>query len=180
MSEQVKRDTKDVVDSVIGGDSKGLAHALARLANSSPSQFLTSTAQLLNTEQCDSVLVLGLQCTSDFYHADGRVFGSVYTAGGFFLKKANPSGVGLALDEVRAAVDKARGEHEELILKKVIELDVTFQELDRLLEGHSFADSKLKSLAHVDLIRGKALLWAALNPIGRDLKSQVAPGTATG
>lgn len=168
MSEQVDRATQAVVDSLVSGSLSSLSSALVRLALVSPSAFLYTTIGLLNTDHPKTVssIMIGLcgQGSGDFYHADGRVYGAVYTDHMFLCKKAHPSGAGIPLEDVRAAVAKARDEHEELILKKVQALESIFQEIDNLVAGHSFADSKLLSLAHVDLVRGKALLWAALNP----------------
>lgn len=168
MSEQVDRATQAVVDSVISGSLGSLSSALVRLALASPSVFLRVTIELLNTDQPKTVSALiGLrgQGAGDFYHTDGRVFGAVYTDQMLFCKEAHPSGVGIPFEDVCAAVTKARGEHEELILNRVQALDGIFQELDTLLAGHSFADGKLLRLASVDLVKGKALLWAALNPV---------------
>ncbi|MGE1157015.1 hypothetical protein [Pseudomonas kitaguniensis] len=168
MSEKVDRATQAVVDSLISGSLSSLSSALVRLALISPSAFLYATIGLLNTDHPKTVssIMIGLcgQGSGDFYHADGRVYGAVYTDHMLLCKKAHPSGVGILLEDVRAAVTKARNEHEELIVKKVQALEGIFQEIDTLVAGHSYADSKLLSLAHAELVRGKALLWAALNP----------------
>lgn len=39
--------------------------------------------------------------------------------------------------------------------------------MERLLTGHSFADAKLTSLAHLDLSTGQVLLVAALSLVDR-------------
>lgn len=58
---------------MVGSDLAGLAPALKRLCESSPSEFLGVLRDLLNTEQF-SMLVLGRQ--PDTYPADGMVFGA--------------------------------------------------------------------------------------------------------
>jgi hypothetical protein len=147
MSEQAKRDKQAVIDAVIGGDLAGLALALKRLSDSSPSEFLGTSHDLLNTEQHEQFLMLGPCRQPDVYHADGMVFGATYTNGDFLCKRAHPAGTGLPFDEVRQAVEKARAEFEQSVMNVVCSLGNTMEHLDKMLVGHSFADSKLVSLA---------------------------------
>lgn len=167
MSEQVDRDTQAVVDAVIGGNADGLWRALKVLTESAPDEFLRLTGKLIDSTQHTHVPLVGV-CgygPSEFYHADGKVFGSVYTPDAWFSKKAGPAGVGLPHEQVSSIVIKARAEYDETVLKKAVQLKASLEELDKLLTGHSFAERKLTSLAHDDLFKGHALLVAALNPI---------------
>lgn len=173
MTEQVKRDTQAVTEAVIGGSVINLASALSRLSSSSPTDFRHITGRLLDTRQPETVSTFGFgfgdyEADRRFYHADGHVFGATYTEGHWFMaKKAHPAGVGIPYEAVKEIVIKARAEYDETVLKKALELKAVLGELDKLLEGHSFADPKLTSLAHVDLFKGQALLVAALNPVSR-------------
>ncbi|MBP5054335.1 hypothetical protein [Pseudomonas chlororaphis] len=167
MPDAEKQAVKDVVEAVVGGDAGLLKQALLRLSLLPGYEFSTITGQLLDTEQREVFSLFASGLESPFYHRDGRVFGAVYTSHELMCKKANPSGAGLPLDQVREAVSKARGEHDEKVLKKALSLKAGLEELEDLLKRHSFADSKLTSLAHVELHKGQALLLAALNPINR-------------
>lgn len=164
MTEQAKRDKQAVIDAVVGGELAGLASALKRLSDSSPSEFLGACQDLLNAEQRKQFPLLGFCRLPDAYHADGVVFGATYTSGDYLCKCAHPVGTGLPFDEVRQAVEKARAEFEKSVMNVVCSLGNTTEHLDKMLAGHSFADSKLISLAHVELVKGKALLVAALTP----------------
>lgn len=168
MTDQAKRDKQAVIDAVVGGDVAMLATALKRLSNSDPSAFLDITGDLLNTKQREQFSMIGFGRMPDAYHADGVVYGAMYTDGSIFLKRAHPAGVGLPIDAVRQAVEKARAEYEQSVLNVVHNLGSTMELLDKMLAGHSFVDTKLTSLAHVELLKGKALLVAALNPLTRD------------
>lgn len=165
MSETEKQAVQAVVDAVVGGDLSHLKSSLARLSLLPGYEFSTVTGQLLNTDQREtfSLFIIGFE--SPFYHRDGHVFGAVYTPNGLMGKKANPSGTGLPLDQVREAVEKARGEHNEKVLKKALVLKADLNELDDLLKRHSFADQELISLARTELHKGQALLLSALNPV---------------
>ena len=173
MSEQVKRDTQAVIEAVIGGSAINLASTLSRLASSAPGSFLHITGRLLDTRQPETVSVFGIgfgafDTERSFYHADGHVFGATYTEGHWVMtKKAHPAGVGISYEAVKEVVIKARAEYDEAVLKKAMQLKESLEELDRLLNGHSFADCKLTSMAHADLFKGHALLVAALNPVVR-------------
>lgn len=164
MTEQAKRDKQAVIDAVVGGDLAGLIPALKRLSDSSPSEFLWACQDLLNTEQRKQFPLLGFCRLPDAYHADGVVFGATYTSGDYLCKCAHPVGTGLPFDGVRQAAEKARAEFEQSVMNVVCSLGNTMELLDKMLTGHSFADSKLTSLAHVELVKGKALLVAALTP----------------
>ncbi|MNP83127.1 hypothetical protein D3C76_1819810 [compost metagenome] len=63
---------------------------------------------------------------------------------------------------MRQVAEKARTELEQSVMNVVRSLGNTMELLDKMLAGHSFADSKLTSLAHVELVKGKALMVAAL------------------
>lgn len=167
MTDQAKRDKQAVIDAVVGGDLPMLATALKRLSNSDPSGFLSITSDLLNTNQREQFSMMGFGRLPDAYHADGVVYGVMYTAGDFLSKRAHPAGAGLPIDEVSQAVAKARAEYEQSVLNVVHSLGSTMELLDKMLAGHSSVDTKLASLAHVDLLKGKALLVAALNPATR-------------
>ncbi len=169
MSEQADRDTQAVTDAVIGGNVDRLGPALARLVDSDPAKFLRMTGKLIDATQVNRVSNIGLFgiTDSEFYHADGMVFGAVYTPDEWFSRKIGPCGVGLPHDQVSAIANKVRAEYDEAVLKKAMQLKESLEEIDRLLNGHSFADSKLTSMAHADLFKGQALLVAALNPVGR-------------
>ena len=123
----------------------------------------------MSTKQYETVsaVCFGSGVISDFYHADGKVFGAVYTDTYLLIRQAGPVGVGMAYEEVRKLVLEARAEYDETVLKKALQLKESLEELDRLLNGHSFADCKLASIAHADLYKGHALLVAALNPVAR-------------
>lgn len=162
MSEQAKHDKQAVIDAVVGSDLAGLVLALKRLSDSSPSEFLGISHDLLNTEQREQFPLLGSGHLPAVYHADGKVFGATYTNGGIFCKRAHPAGTGLPFDEVRQSVEAVRVEFEQLVRDCVTGLKGQFEQIYRLLEGHSFADSTLVSLAHADLVKGQALLVAAL------------------
>lgn len=168
MTDQAKRDKQAVIDAVVGGDVAMLATALKRLSNSDPSAFLDITGDLLNTKQREQFPMIGFGRMPDAYHADGVVYGATYTDGPFLSKRAHPAGAGLPIDEVRQAVEKARAEYEQSVLNVVQNLGNTMELLDKMLAGHSFVDTKLASLAHVELLKGKALLVAALIPVKRD------------
>lgn len=165
MSEAEKQAVQVVVDAVVGGDLDRLKSGLARLSHLPGYEFSTITGQLLNTEQRATFAMVCFSIKSPFFHRDGQVFGSVYTPGEFLCENANPSGTGLPFDQVREAVEKARGEHDEKVLKKALRLKAELEELEDLLKRHSFADPKLISLAHIELHKGQALLLAALNPV---------------
>lgn len=167
MSDQAKSDKQAVIIAVVGGDIAMLAPALKRLSNSDPSAFLVVTGDLLNTKQREQFSMVGFDRMPEVYHADGAVYGAAYTSGGFLSSRAHRAGSGLPIDEVRQAVEKARAEYEQSVLNVVQNLGNTMELLDKMLDGHSFADTKLTSLAHVDLFKGHALLVAALNPVGR-------------
>ncbi|MBW9245000.1 hypothetical protein [Pseudomonas paracarnis] len=169
MSEQADRDTQAVADAVIGGNIEKLGPALSRLADSDPAKFLRLTGKLIDATQVTRVVNIGLFgiTDSEFYHADGMVFGSVYTPDEWFSRKVGPCGVGIPYDQVSSIANKVRAEYDETVLKKAMQVKESLEELDRLLNGHSFANSKLTSMAHADLFKGHALLVAALNPVGR-------------
>lgn len=167
MTDQAKRDKQAVIDAVVGGDLAMLTTALKRLSNSDPSGFLVITSDLLNTNQRETFSMMGFGRLPDAYHADGVVYGVMYTDGSFLSKRAHPAGAGLPIDEVSQAVEKARAEYEQSVLNVVHSLGSTMELLDKMLAGHSFVDTKLASLAHVELLKGKALLVAALNPATR-------------
>ena len=170
MTDQAKNDAQPVIDAVVVGDAGRLIRALRGLASAMPVVFIRVTGQLIESTQQEFVsgLCIGLGCISDFYHADGKVFGVVYTDTAIFTRQAGRSGVGLDYEEVKRIVLEVRAEHDETVLKAAMRLKNSMEELDKLLAGHSFADSKLISLAHVDLFKGHALLLAALNLAVRD------------
>ncbi|CAM3934191.1 hypothetical protein SAMN05216475_6296 [Pseudomonas synxantha] len=170
MTDQAKNDAQPVIDAVVVGDAQRLLRALRGLAKALPEVFIRVTGQLLSTKQCESVsaVCFGFGAISDFYHVDGKVFGAVYTDTFLLIRQAGPMGVGMAYEEVRKLVLEVRAEYDETVLKKAMQLKESLEELDRLLSGHSFADSKLTSMAHADLFKGQALLVAALNPIKRE------------
>lgn len=170
MTDQAKNEAQPVIDAVVVGDAGRLIRALRGLASAMPAVFIRVTGQLIESTQQEFVsgLCIGLGCISDFYHADGKVFGVVYTDTTIFTRQAGRSGVGLDYEEVKRIVLEVRAEHDETVLKVAMRLKNSMEELDKLLAGHSFADSKLISLAHVDLFKGHALLLAALNPAVRD------------
>lgn len=169
MSEQADRDTQAVTDAVIGGNVDRLGPALARLADSDPAKFLRMTGKLIDRTQVNRVSSIGFigMTDSEFYHADGLVFGAIYTPDEWFSRKVGPCGVGIPCDQVSAIAIKVRVDYDEAVLKKAMQLKDSLEELDRLLNGHSFADCKLTSMAHADLFKGHALLVAALNPVPR-------------
>ena len=171
MSGQAKRDTQAVTDAVIGGSAINLASALSRLSTSSPIGFRHTTERLLDTRQPESVSTFGFgdsDADRCFYHADGHVFGATYTDGHWLMtKKAHPAGVGIPYEAVKEVAVKVRAEYDEAVLKKALQLKESLSELDKLLTGHSFADSKLTRMAHDDLFKGHALLVAALHPVVR-------------
>ena len=173
MSEQVKRDTQAVTEAVIDGSAINLASTLSRLASSSPTEFLHITGRLLDARQPETVSTFGVgfaayDAERSFYHADNHVFGATYTEGRWFMiKKAHPAGVGIPYEMVKEVVVKVRTEYDESVLKKALQLKGSLGEIDRMLNGHSFADGKLTRMAHADLFKGHALLVAALNPVGR-------------
>lgn len=168
MTDQAKNDAQQVIDAVVVGDSQRLVRALRGLAKVLPEVFIRVTCQLLSTKQCESVSAVCFGAISDFYHADGKVFGAVYTDTFLLIRQAGPVGVGMAYEEVRKLVLEVRAEYDEAVLKKAMQLKDSLEELDRLLSGHSFADCKLTGMAHADLFKGHALLVAALNPIKRE------------
>lgn len=166
MTEKVDPDVQSVVDAVVVGSAERLARALGYLAKTSPATFLAVTGKLLSTDQpthISSVMAI-TGCASELYHAAGKVFGAAYVDEGFLCKQAAPVGEGIPYEDVKAVVTKVRAEYDETALKKARDLKGVLEELDSLLRGHSFADPKLASLAHVDLFRGHALLLAALIP----------------
>lgn len=167
MTDKAKNDAQPVIDAIVLGDAQLLDRALHRLAITQPDVFIRVTGQLIDSRQPEyvSCIVIGIGYVSDFYHADGKVYGAVYTEDGFLARKAGPSGVGLHHETVKSISLKARAEYDDTVLKRAVQLKDALSELDKMLTGHSFADSKLTSLAHVDLFKGHALLLAALNPI---------------
>lgn len=167
MSEAENQAVQFVVDAVVGGNLDRLERGLVRLSQLPGYEFSTVTGQLLNTEQRTTFSPICFGTRSPFFHRDGHVFGAAYTSGVFLCENAHPSGAGLPFEDVRAAVEKARGEHDERVLKKALGLKAALEEMEDLLRRHSFADSKLTSLAHVELYKGQALLLAALNPVSR-------------
>ena len=166
MTDQAKNHAQPVIDAVVVGDSQRLICALRGLAKVVPDVFICVTGQLLDTAQRSYANGFGFGYISDFYHADGDVFGAVYTDTLMLTRQAGPSGVGMPYEEVKKLVLEVRAEYDETVLKAAMRLKVTLGELDRLLTGHSYADSKLTSLAHAELLKGQALLMAALNPAG--------------
>jgi hypothetical protein len=177
MTDQAKNEAQPVIDAVVVGDARRLTLALRCLAKALPAVFLRVTGQLLDTNQREFVsgLCIGGGYTSDFYHADSKVFGAVYTDTGMFTRQAGRSGAGLDYQEVKKIVLEIRADYDEAVFKKVLELDGTLADLDKLLAGHSCADRKILSLAYGDLARCQALLWAALNPKGRASSDESAP-----
>lgn len=169
MTDKAKNDAQPAIDAIVLGDSDLLARALQRLSTTLPDVFIRVTGQLIDSTQREyvSAMCIGVFYVSDFYHADGKVFGAVYTDSSFLTRKAGPAGVGIDHDAVKSIALKARADYDETVLKKALQLKFALDELDRMLVGHSFADSKLTSLAHVDLFKGHALLLAALNPAAR-------------
>ena len=165
MTEQAKRDKQAVIDAVIGGDLGGLALALVQLSKTDPSGFLILTGQLLDTEQCELVHMACNVPRSEFFHAKEMVYGATYTSAGgmhFLCERAHPVGSGLPLPEVQKVVLEVRANYDEGVLKKAIDLKIKMQEINLLLEGHSFVNGGLASLARADLVKGQALLVAAL------------------
>ncbi|WP_327440261.1 hypothetical protein [Pseudomonas donghuensis] len=165
MSEQAKRDKQAAIDAVVGGALDGLASALCRLSKSDPSGFLSLTGQLLDTEQHELFAMLCGGSWPEVFHAEGMVYGATYIdAGGmhFLCKRAHPVGSGLPFTEVQKVAFEARAIYDEIVLKKVVDLKAKMQEIDLLLKGHSFVDGGLAGLAHADLVKGQALLVAAL------------------
>lgn len=165
MSEQAKRDKQDVIDAVVGGTLERLASALHRLSKSAPFEFMTLTRQLLDTEQCELVHMVCGAPQSEFFHAKEMVYGATYTSAGgmhFLCERAHPVGSGLPLPEVQKVVLEVRANYDEGVLKKAIDLKIKMQEINLLLEGHSFVNGGLASLARADLVKGQALLVAAL------------------
>ncbi|RMN95153.1 hypothetical protein ALQ50_02653, partial [Pseudomonas coronafaciens pv. coronafaciens] len=169
MTDKAKNEAQPVIDAIVLGDAQLLDHALQRLSTTLPDVFIRVTGQLIDPSQPEyvSCLAIGIGYISDFYHAEGKVFGAVYTASAFLARKAGPSGVGIEYEEVKRIALKARAEFDEIVLKKAVQVKDALNELDKMLVGHSFADRKLTSLAHVDLFKGHALLLAALNPTVR-------------
>lgn len=164
MPDQEKRDKQAVIDAVVGGDLAGLAPALKRLSGSDPYGFAAITSELLNTERREqySIISIGYVHTPDVFHSEGKVYGATYVDGDFLCKRAYPVGIGLPFAEVREVVEAARQEYDNLVLEHATKLKEQFKQMDRLLGGHSFADDKLVSLAHVELVKGQALLIAAI------------------
>ncbi|MDD1976943.1 hypothetical protein [Pseudomonas tussilaginis] len=165
MSEQAKYCRQAAIDAVVNGSIESLESALHRLAQADAQWFLSITYHLINTEQHEfhSSICFGAHGLPPFFHVDGVVYGATYTDHGLGLtKKAHRAGVGVIISQVREVVEKVRGEYDQAALRQVNELKVQHEELDRLLAGHSFADRKLVSLAHVELVKGQALLVAAL------------------
>ncbi|ROL64596.1 hypothetical protein [Pseudomonas vranovensis] len=167
MSDQAIRIRQAAIDAVVNGSLENLEAALRRLKDEEPWRFLSITTQLINTEQQElhSSISFGVDGLSPFFHADGVVYGATYTDHNLcFFKKAHRAGAGLMASQVREVVEKVRGEYDQAVLRQVTELKVRHEELRRLLAGHSSVDSNLASLAHVELIKGQALLVAALAP----------------
>lgn len=165
MSEAEKQAVQAVVDAVVGGDLGRLKSGLARLSELPGYEFSTVTGQLLKTEQRETFPIVCFGLKSPFFHREGRVFGAVYTPGELLCENANPAGAGLPLEQIREAVQKARGEHDEKVLQKALRLKAALEEMEDLLMRHSFADPELARLARADLHKGQAMLLAALNPV---------------
>ena len=103
MTDQAKNDAQPVIDAVVVGDVQRLLRALRGLAKALPAVFVRVTGQLLSTKQCESVSAacFGFGAISDFYHADGKVFGAVYTDTFLLIRQAGPVGVGMAYEGVK-------------------------------------------------------------------------------
>jgi hypothetical protein len=162
MSEQAKRDKQAAIDAVVGGALDGLASALCRLSKSDPSGFLGLTGQLLDTEQRELFPIICGVVRPEVFQGEGMVYGATYVNAGGFCDRAHPVGSGLPFPEVQKVVQEVRAGYDEVVLKKAIDLKVKMQEIDLLLKGHSFVDGGLAGLARADLVKGQALLVAAL------------------
>ncbi|MGF6595181.1 hypothetical protein [Pseudomonas sp. 2835] len=165
MSEQAKRDKQAAIDAVVGGALDGLALALYRLSKSDPQVFMSFTGQLLDTEQRELFPMIWGGVRPEVFHSEGMVYVATYVgAGGMhsLCSRAHPVGSGLPFPEVQKVVQEVRAGYDEVVLKKVIDLKVKMQEIDLLLKGHSFVDGGLAGLARTDLVKGQALLVAAL------------------
>ncbi|MNC56625.1 hypothetical protein D3C75_1062360 [compost metagenome] len=93
------------------------------------------------------------------------VYSATYVSAGgmnFMCERAHPVGSGLPFPEVQRIVLEVRAVHDEVVLKKVVDVKAKMQEIDLLLKGHSFVDGGLAGLARADLVKGQALLIAAL------------------
>ncbi|MBH3308974.1 hypothetical protein I5P84_05835 [Pseudomonas mosselii] len=168
MSEESKRLKQYVIDAVVGGNLDRLGPSLASLSKVDPGEYLALTCQLLDTELPKQVSTLVYISLPEFFHADGVVYGAVFSASGgafsSFTTSVHQAGVGLALEEVQRIVAETRTDYEAGFLKKVEELKERLLELDFLLGGHSAVDHSIASLARTDLTKGHALLVAASTP----------------
>ncbi|PLV12883.1 hypothetical protein [Pseudomonas guariconensis] len=162
MSEQAKRDKQDAIDAVVGGDLPRLEAALKRLSGSDPADFARITRDLLNTDQREQYAIVGFASMPDVFHADGKVYGAVYTNGDFLCKRAHQSGAGLPFAEVRSVVESVRQAFDQSVLDRVVALKEHIEQIEGVLTGHSFSDSRLANLAFTDLTKGQALMIAAI------------------
>lgn len=171
MCEESKRLKQYVIDAVVGGNLDRLGPSLASLSKVDPGEYLALTRQLLDTELPKQVSTLVCISLPEFFHADGAVYGAVFSGSGgafsafsSFTTSVHQAGVGLALEDVQRIVAETRAEYEAGVLKKVAELKDRLSELDFLLGGHSAVDHSIASLARTDLTKGHALLVAASTP----------------
>ncbi|WP_286776578.1 MULTISPECIES: hypothetical protein [unclassified Pseudomonas] len=162
MSEQAKRDKQDAIDAVVAGDLAGLEAALKRLSGSDPADFARISRDLLNTDQREQYAIVGLAVMPDVFHADGKVYGAVYTNGDFLCKQAHPSGSGLPGAEVRSVVESVRQAFDQSLIDRVVALKEHIEQIESLLIGHSFADGRVACLASTELTKGQALMIAAI------------------
>ncbi|MEE1881517.1 hypothetical protein V0R55_15220 [Pseudomonas soli] len=165
MSEESKRLKQYVIDAVVGGNLDRLGPSLASLSKVDPGEYLALTRQLIDTSLPKQTTTLALGFQPEFFHADGIVYGVAFADApmpAMFTRNAHPSGAGLALEDVQRVVAETRTEYEAGVLKKVAELKERLSELGFLLGGHSFVDQAIASLARTDLIKGHALLVAAV------------------
>lgn len=168
MSEQSSRYEQAAVDAVMAGDASKLESALRRLAKTDAIHFSVVVRQLLNTEQhktYSAMAIAGLlNSLPPFYYDFGVVYAAAYVDGdAVFLKRAFPSGKGLGYGSVVGVVEKVRAEHDEAVMKRVRELKAHIKELTCQMGGHSMADSGLVGAARSELLKGQALLVAAVN-----------------
>lgn len=167
MSDQAERYAQAVVDAVISGDAGKLGSALRWLSKTDASRFAVITKQLLDIEREKKLSTMVfpplINTLPPFYYGEEFVYAAAYVDCGNFMKEAFPSGIGIPYPAVKAVVAKVRAEFDQAVVKRIKELRGHIKDLVEQACGHSSDNIGAIGLARIDLMKGQALLIAAVS-----------------
>lgn len=167
MSDQAERYVQAVVDAVISGDAGKLESALRWLSKTDANRYAVIGKQLLDTDRekkLSSMLVPPLINTlPPFYYRAGFVYAAAYVDCESFMKEAFPAGIGIPYPAVKAVVAKVRAEFDQALVKRIKEFRGHIKDLVEQACGHSSDNIGAIGLARIDLMKGQALLIAAVS-----------------